>query len=220
MKNKIILITRTFMFAVIALGLCGPSFAKLPVEKIEKDDVKYLFSADENPTESETVTDANDSFEEILNYVQKSQDENDSEHKLLSPKQILLQAKAEDKSEEAYLNRNHVEEIDPLLKEGCYLYNQDVSRERGQSILKGKSEKNAFDEKNKYEHGLSSSFSDITHNKKKAPKKKKDDADTIKEYKLKAQKLSELKEKENAKKNAEKDPTYKRQAGSLSESFK
>lgn len=235
--NKILnTIKQLIVFCFFLLGMNSLVFAKLPVEKVEKDNAKVLFSQDEKDDEdddddADDIEDEDDEddgekadsqsemFEDVITQAKTYHDNLLKTNKALTPRQNLLKSKAEDNAEQAVINRNHVQEIDPLLKEGRYLYNLDASRERGKAVMK----KNGQDKKDS-ELSLASSFSDISHHKlPKKKAKKNDEAKTIAEYKLKAQKLSELKNKKNKdkkKKEEEKDVTYKTQAEALSESFK
>lgn len=232
--NKILnYIKQLIVFCFFLLGMNSLVFAKLPVEKVEKDNAKVLFSQDEKVDEDDDdIEDEDDEddgeiadsqsemFEDVINQAKNYHDNLLKTNKALTPKQNLLKSMAEDNADKAVINRNHVQEIDPLLKEGRYLYNLDASRERGKTVMK----KNGQD-KNDSELSLASSFSDISHHKlPKKKDKKKDEVKTIAEYKLKAQKLSELKNKKNKdkkkKEEDDRDVTYKAQAEALSGSFK
>ena len=231
MRNILGFIKHLFFFSVFLLGMNSAVQAKLPVEKVEKDNAKVLFSQDENESDADDEDDDDDAvtasenqgelFEDIINLAKAHHENLIKENSELSPRKSLLKSLAEDNAENAALNRNHVEAVDPLLKEGRYLYNIDASRERGRHVMQNGG---LTSKKKESELSLASSFSDISHHK--VPKKKKvekEDSKTIEEYKLKAKKLSELKDKENKKKKKkepEKDVTYRTQAEALSESFK
>ena len=232
MRNILCFIKHLFFFSVFLLGMNSAVQAKLPVEKVEKDNARVLFSQDENDADAEDDDEDDDkgdespsaenlgeSFEDIIDLAKAHHEKLMKSNNELSPREKLLKSLAEDNAENAALNRNHVEEVDPLLKEGRYLYNIDASRERGRKVM----ENGGLTSKKKdSEISLASSFSNISHHK--APKKKeveKEDTETIAEYKLKAKKLSELKDKEkNKKKKEDKDVTYRSQAEALSDSFK
>lgn len=226
MNKSLNYIKQLIVLCFLLLGMNGLVFAKLPVEKVEKDNAKVLFSqdAESSDDESSEVEDEGDQtasqaemFDDVISQAKSYHDNLEKSNSALSPKQNLLRSMAEDNAEQAVLNRNHVETPDPLLKEGRYLYNQDVARERGKIIMKQTGREKKVNEKS-----LASSFSDISHHR---PPKKKDDkeANTVAEYKLKAQKLSELKNdknKKNDKKEEDRDVTYKSQAEALSTSFR
>ncbi len=230
--NKILnSIKLLIVFSFFLSGMNSLVFAKLPVEKIEKDNARVLFPQDEvADADDDDIEDEDDEddgeiaeaqsemFEDVITQAKNYHDNLLKSNQALSPRQNLLKSKAEDNAEQAVINRNHVQEIDPLLKEGRYLYNLDASRERGKQVMK-----QGGHEKKDSELSLAASFSDISHHKlPKKKAKKKDDAKTIAEYKLKAQKLSELKNDKNKKKKKDddEDVTYRSQAEALSGSFK
>ena len=230
MRNILCFIKHLIVFSVFVLGMNSAVQAKLPVEKVEKDNARVLFSQDENEADA-VASDEDDSaltasenqgelFEDIINLAKAHHDNLIRENKELSPRKSLLKSLAEDNAENASLNRNHVDTVDPLLKEGRYLYNIDASRERGRHVMENGG---LGSKKKESEISFASSFSDISHHKVTKKKKvEKDDSKTIEEYKLKAKKLSELKDKEKKKKkkDPDKDVTYRTQAEALSESFK
>ena len=227
MRKILFFIKHLFFFSVFLLGMNSAVQAKLPVEKVEKDNAKVLFSQDENESDSDDDDDAvtasenqGELFDEIINLAKAHHDHLEKENSELSPRKSLLKSLAEDNAENAALNRNHVDTVDPLRKEGHYLYNLDASRERGRQVME---QGGLGSHKKESELSLASSFSDISHHKVSKKKKvEKEDSKTIEEYKLKAKKLSELKDKENKKKkkDPEKDVTYRTQAEALSDSFK
>ncbi len=219
-------IKQLMLLSFFLLGINGIVFAKLPVEKVEKDNAKVLFSQDaesedveadtedkDDDADSEQASNQTELFEDVISQAKNYHDNLLKSNKSLSPKQNLLRAIAEDNAEQAVINRNHVDAPDPLLEEGRYLYNQDVARERGKIIMKESGR-----DKKASEKSLASSFNSISQNK---PLKKIDnkESSTVAEYKLKAKKLSELKNNKN-KKEEDRDVTYKNQAEALSESFR
>lgn len=219
-------IKQLMLLSFFLLGINGIVFAKLPVEKVEKDNAKVLFSQDaesedveadtedkDDDADSEQASNQTEMFEDVISQAKNYHDNLLKSNKSLSPKQNLLRAIAEDNAEQAVINRNHVDAPDPLLEEGRYLYNQDVARERGKIIMKESGR-----DKKASEKSLASSFNSISQNK---PLKKIDnkESSTVAEYKLKAKKLSELKNNKN-KKEEDRDVTYKNQAEALSESFR
>lgn len=225
--NKILCsIKHLIVFGVFILGISSVVLAKPPSERVEKDNAKVLFAQDENAeasdddeseiAENEDDGDSDDAqngmFEDVIAGAKNHHDNLIKSSKALTPKQSLLRAMAEDNAEQAVINRNHVESVDPLLKEGRYLYNIDVARERGKEVIKANEGKES-------ELSLASSFTSIAKHKEQKKEKKKNEAQTIEEYKLKAQKLSDLKGQKDKKKE-EKNVTYKSQAEALSESFK
>ena len=221
-------IKQLMLLSFFLLGINGIVFAKLPVERVEKDNAKVLFSQDaesedveadtedkDDDADSEKASNQTEMFEDVISQAKNYHDNLLKNSKSLSPKQNLLRSIAEDNAEQAVINRNHVDVPDPLLEEGRYLYNQDVARERGKIIMKESGR-----DKKASEKSLASSFNSISHNK---PIKKIDnkESSTVAEYKLKAKKLSELKNnKKKDKKEDDRDVTYKNQAEALSESFR
>lgn len=204
-------------FAIVFMVVFCLQNACAQTEVLEDEDVLFSQDLDPDLVEENSHLSADESIKDVARIAKERQDDSDDEN--LSPRDFLLRAKAKSAAVNAILHRNYKEPEDEFLKEEKKLFNADMARMNGGSILNNKNNGAGFSPSTMLEAGLSNSFDKKNRKKKSQHTNSANSNEPIFLRDYRAEVIKRRQEKAE-KKGDGNSAQYRNQAGSFSDAFK